>query len=480
MHHSTPSLRHSFPLALLGAAGLALGAAGLALGAAGCGSDTSSPPPAAGTASAGTAPTAAITSVAPGLSAEQAAAALLDPAAGTISSSALPNPVAAQPSEDAPERGSAGVTADIPLSRQGIFARRPSELPAARLAAWAGLYTDKDVLAKLPVESKRLMAEAGKAFLQRDFADALERAYALLEAQPEFPPALLLLGATYYKLRRYEDSVVAHERFLAQAPEQVGTTQALGHCYYGLGQYEKALAHYEKVVELNASSPEALRGLALSKLRIGDLDGALAGLRRVLQLAPDHAEAQSFLAQVLYDQGNSADALSAAQRARELAPSDPRPRYLIAQCLHELGEEEAATEAEAQWKEAAAAAEEVRSIENRLVYRPPDAYALALRLTEIHTQRKDVAPLCEALDLVAKLRPSRVPEVDVRILALDALERCGNRPAAMRAAEVLEKSCGEDVRAWQRLERWYQASGDPKGQVRAGEMWRRLNNPDSR
>jgi tetratricopeptide (TPR) repeat protein len=403
-----------------------------------------------------------IASIQTGLSAEAAAQALLAESPSSTVAASEPAGVA----ESAPA---------VSWSRQGVFARRPRELPPAAADAWKDLYATKDQLSAIDEAQRKSFAAAGKAFLRREFQEVLERTYALLEARPDFPPALLMLGATYYKLRRYEDSIDAHERFLAHAGSQVGTTQALGHCYYGLGRYEQALAHYERVVEANPTSPEALRGLALSKMRLGDLDGALAGLRRVLQLDPDHAEAQSFMAQVLYDMGEAQGALEAAQRARLLAPADPRPWYLISQCLRELGDDESADQVQAEWKEVAAVAEETRSIEARLAYRPPDSHALALRLVDLHTRMRDVRRLGEALDMVAQLRPPGFSEVEVRILALDAFERCGHRQAAENAAKVLEQTCAGEVDAWKRLEQWYQSIGDPQGQIRAGEMWRRLN-----
>lgn len=418
---------------------------------------------------------AAITSVADGMSAQDVANALLGTAA---------------PGDDAAIRHDAGATAAdaaaapatsaTPLSRQGVFARRPLELPRAAVGAWADVYAGKNPLAPLTDAQKKSFTETGKAFLQRDFKGALERLYALLAEEPDYPPALLMLGATYYKLRRYEDSIEAQERFLAHAPSQIGATQALGHCYYGLGRYEKALAHYEAVVAANPSSPEALRGLALSKMRLGDLQGALDGLRRVLQLEPDHAEAQAFVAQVLYDQGDSKAALEAAERARQLAPGDPRPWYLISQCLHELGEDEAAEQAQASWKEVAQLAQDVRALEARVAYRPPETYALALRLVELHTQLRDLRGLSEALDVLAQSRPPNVAEVDLRILALDAFERTGNRLATENAAQALERFCGQEIAAWKRLEQYFGAVGDSKNQIRAGEMWRRLNSGDVR
>jgi Flp pilus assembly protein TadD len=415
-------------------------------------------------------PPPAISSVAADMSAQDIAQALF----GTT-----------QPSADSaapPAAGTADGSAPLNVapSRQGVFARRPLELPRAAPGAWAELYETKNPLGGLTDAQKTSFAESGKAFLRRDFKSALERLYVLLTELPDYPPAQLMLGATYYKLRRYEDSVEAHERFLAHAPQQLGTTQALGHCYYGLGRYEKALEHYEAVVVANPSSPEALRGLALSKMRLGDLDGALDGLRRVLQLEPDHADAQAFLAQVLYDRGESKAALEAAERARQLAPGDPRPWYLISQCLHELGDDEAAELAQASWKEVADVAQDVRALEARIAYRPPETHALALRLVELHTKMRDLRGLSEALDIAAQSRPPGVAEVEIRILALDAFERTGSRAAAENAAQALEARCAQDVAAWKRLEQWYNAVGDSKNQIRAGETWRRLNSGDVR
>lgn len=364
------------------------------------------------------------------------------------------------------------------LSTAPIFQRTPSELPRADFGRWSGVYDSAGPDSRpspLSKDETKLLAMAGTEFLRRDFGPALEKCYALLTAEPEFPPAMLLLGTLYFKLRRYEDSIHCHERFLAHAPGEVGKTQALAHCYYSLGKYAQARDHYLKVLASNADSPEAIRGLGLSYMRLGEDDQALAQLRRVMELRPNHAEAQGFIAQILFDRGESEQALAAAQHARDLDPNEPRPWHLISLCLYELGRDAEAKDADQQWRVVSARAEEVRTLEARLAYRPPNSYSIALRLLEIHRDSKNALALREAIDRLFDLKPPGIAEVDVRILALDALVTAGDGPGALNAARVLEKSCPDSIAAWKRLEAYYGGAGDPENCIRAGERWRRLN-----
>ena len=113
------------------------------------------------------------------------------------------------------------------------------------------------------------------AIRERDLPRALARLYAVLDARPDYPPALYEAGVVYFRLQRYGDAAAVLERFLEVAPDRVGDTRALGHCYYSLGDYARAKAHYERVLAASPRVAEAWRGLALSEMHLGDLPHAI-------------------------------------------------------------------------------------------------------------------------------------------------------------------------------------------------------------
>jgi len=79
--------------------------------------------------------------------------------------------------------------------------------------------------------------------------------------------------------------------------------------------------------------------------------------------------------------------------------------------------------------------------------------------------------------MLARLVAERPTDVDLRILALDVLERMRDVEGARIAADSLAKRCAEEWRAWQRLERYFASTGRLEERLQAGERARRLK-PD--
>jgi predicted Zn-dependent protease len=380
------------------------------------------------------------------------------------------------------EGGSEGtVVVDGSLDeRNAIFERTPAALPRAVADAWSRFCDPKQrdaVLTELGPEFTARINGAELAYAEGRFPDVLLGLYSALEEKPDFPPALMLLGTAYFRLRRYADCQVALERFLEVAPSELWRTQALGHSYYSQGDYARARAHYEKILAaLPADEPsvEALRGLALSHMRLGDPETALDLLDRVVELRPEHAEAHVFRARILHEQGALEPALAAAERARELAPYEPQGWYFSMRILFDLGRDEDALAAETRWREVDRVAQEVRSLEMQLRFRPADM-GILMRLCELAAGIGDVQGARARLADLVRARPPEVPEVDVRILVLDVLEQIGDQQGAGAAASALEKTCGRELRAWERLERYFAAGRDRVNQMRAAAEVARLS-----
>jgi len=349
----------------------------------------------------------------------------------------------------------------------GVLQRDPRTLPKAESGRWKAFGGESDESGTKIPEGMR---EAVLAIRDRDLPQALVRLYRVLDAEPEYPPALYELGIVYFRLQRYGDGAASLERFVAVAPALIGRTRALGHCYYSLGEYGRAKEHYEKVLAVAPREIEALRGLALCELHLGAPGKAEALLDELLEIEPGHAEAWAWKAQVLLDLDRAEAALAAAMRARELDPWQPRPWFLSGRILLEAGKEEEGLAAQARYRELSAAAQEVHSIESRLEYAPHEL-ALLRRLVEIHESIGDIPSARRALARLALEAPG---DVDLRILAVDVLERMRDADGARIAAEALAQRCAEQWRAWERLERYYARTGQLELRLQAGEKSRRL------
>lgn len=379
------------------------------------------------------------------------------------------------PQDDVEERYLEMLDAELAagaVERPAILLRLPGELPRAEEGAWADfndLEGREEFLRGLDTALLARMGAAERAYVESRFPDALERLYAVLDGYPDFPPALMLLGTTYFRLRRYDDCRIAIERFLEVAPSGVWRTQALGHAYYSLGDYQRARRHYERVLaatpEGSAESPEAIRGLALCHMRLGDAERALELLDRVLELRPGHDEAYVFRARILYDQDRLEEALEAADRASELAPFQPQAWYFAMRILFDLGREEEARSAEERWRELDRVAQEVRALEMQLRFRP-GSFPIIMRLCELASGIGDVATVRGRLADLILARPEEVPEAQVRILVLDTLLHLDDAEGARVAAIALEETCSDSLAAWTRLETYYASVRDRVNQVR--------------
>ncbi|HEV8113410.1 MAG TPA: tetratricopeptide repeat protein [Planctomycetota bacterium] len=344
--------------------------------------------------------------------------------------------------------------------------RDPRTLPrATREALAARVAVDAESPAAPPG-----MHEAVAAIRERDLPRALASLYRVLDATPDFAPAVYEMGVVYFRLQRYGDAAAALERYLEVAPDRVGDTRALGHCYYSLGDYAKAKAHYERVLAAVPKEAEAWRGLALSEMHLGDAAKALEHLDRVLELDPKHGDAWTWKAEILFDADRSEDALAAAEKARDLDRWQPRAWFLLGRILLDMGKEKEGLAAQARYRELASAADRVHTIESSLEYGPHDV-ALLRSLVELHRSVGNVPAARQALARLVQERPT---DVELRIYALDVLEAMGDAEGARTAATAIKQRCAEEGKAWRRLERYYARTGDRLEQARAGEKARRL------
>ncbi len=362
-----------------------------------------------------------------------------------------------------------------------ILDRRPEDLPRAEPGRWAGAFepeTTRAVLGSIAPERLAAYGQAEAAYVAGDFPRALERLYAVLDGEPDAPPALLLLGTTYFRLRRYGDTIVALERFVEVAPSQVWRTQALGHAYYSLGRYAEARDHYERLLgALAGDSVEALRGLGLAHMRLGDEERALEVLGRVVELRPHHADALGWIAQIRYDRGELEEALAAIERSREHDPYTPRVWFLTFRILFELGRDEEARAAQERWREVDRLVQDIRNVEGRLLFEPRD-FGLALQLVELYRELGDRDGVREALERTLFARPPEVEEVEARIHVLDVLVGTGDLDGARAAARALELACPHEARTWDRLREFYARIGDRDAEIRAGERYLRYAGQD--
>lgn len=353
-----------------------------------------------------------------------------------------------------------------PAAVDAVLERDPSKLPRAAPDRWRSWKPDDAVAEPL----KPALAAGMRAYGEADYTAALASFYALLDREPDYPPALYQAATTYFRLRRYGDCIALLERFLGAVPSQVGATQALGHCYYTLGQYEKARAHYELVVAAAPQSVEAWRGLGLAHMRLGDDAHALECLKKALELKPDHAEALSWYAQLLFDQGHGEEALVPATKARDRAPFEPRNWFLLGQIYGDLGRDSEAKAARERFTELNRIEQSVRAQEGLLLHDPRATEPLR-RLVLLQQQAGNLPEVRQALKRLIALTPT---ELTGYALALQAFHALNDAEGAKAAASEIEKRFATNPDAWQALSDYYAATGDSDRAKKAAEKVRTL------
>lgn len=298
---------------------------------------------------------------------------------------------AAQNPEPKPEAEPVSAFDEPPVTAEE---RAPSlDLPRAPEGRWKGFFVDHqpnlEVLKKLPAKAREQADQAQIAYTANRFEQAYNHSVVALEAAPDLPMSLLMLGTTAFRLRRYGDSRVAFERFLEVAPDELWRTQGLGHALYSLGDYSAARDHYQRVLGVLKGSFEARRGLGLSLYRLGDNAGAVRELQIATELKPDAYEAHAWLSEVLFDSGKLDEARAAAERAMELDGFDPRAYYTAFRVAFEQGRDADADAMEVRWRELTDYQADVTALENRILFEPDNVF-LYFGLLEVHAKMGDV------------------------------------------------------------------------------------------
>lgn len=362
----------------------------------------------------------------------------------------------------------AAPSADAESAPQGSPAQEtPSESPLARRAVDLARAA-QDSHAGWERKTLPPLYDMGlAAFRSGDQGRAIEVLLVLLDGEPDFPPATLMLGSVYFKLRRHDDAVEMFQRFLAHAPGELKRTRHLGHSLYSLGRYEEALGHYDRVLGQSAEDgglrgkarARALRGRGLSQMHLGFVKEARRSLLLAAGLDPRDGEAQLALARVHEENEDLEEAAGAASRAQELMPFDPRCAFLLGTLMSDLGKPEEAGRQRERFERLSPVDILIRDLETRLLHAPDDRSALA-GLVRHHATIGNVAGLRGALQ---RLTPENVDEL------LLVLETCVTRlpSAAAAAGERLRKAFPSDPRGWRALATYYEALGDTARSVEA-------------
>jgi tetratricopeptide (TPR) repeat protein len=242
-----------------------------------------------------------------------------------------------------------------------------------------------------------------------DFSRAANCYRTVLQAVPDQPDALHLLGVIADQQGRHAEAVELIRRAIARAPQAADFHANLAVALLGLGDRAGAIASGHAALGLQPDHAAARRTLILALLAERRMAEAADQLGIAVQAEPRAADLRDMAARALRGLKRYDDALLHHRKALALAPDNPDLRQQYAATL-------AAT------MRADAMAEAVRELETVLAKNPSHADALLLFGILLVRQQKPAEALV-MLDRAAALTPDRVELLVNRASALQLLGR---------------------------------------------------------
>jgi len=159
----------------------------------------------------------------------------------------------------------------------------------------------------------------------------------VLQADPNQPDALHLLGVIAYQTNRHEIAVDFIRKALANRPDFADAHYNLGNALMGLGNLDDAAASFQRAVAINPNSPAAHSNLGLALQGLGNNDDAIASFRKAIAAKPDFAEAHFNLGNALKNLGRLEDAVASYRAALAINPNSVKAHANLGHALQGLG-----------------------------------------------------------------------------------------------------------------------------------------------
>ncbi len=164
----------------------------------------------------------------------------------------------------------------------------------------------------------------------------------ILQAQPEHPVALHLLGLIAHQRGDHAHAVELIEQALILQPDYAEALNNLGSALHGLKRFDEAAASYAKAITLLPGFSKAHFNLGNLHKDRNDLDAALACYRKALEITPDYAKALNNLGNCLKEMNRLGEAAACYHKVLELMPDDANAHFNLAATCQQQGDVDAA------------------------------------------------------------------------------------------------------------------------------------------
>ena len=171
----------------------------------------------------------------------------------------------------------------------------------------------------------------------------------LLQAAPDHPDALHLLGMARHQMGRSDEGVDLIQRAIMAEPQYVGYLNNLGNIHMSRGEVDKALSAYQKAVELDDSNADLHNNLGALYKAQQRFEEARAAYERAIALNARHINAHNNMGLLYAALGDRPGAISYYVKALELMPGDSSARRLLGSTYYAMGRIQDAAEVYRQW-----------------------------------------------------------------------------------------------------------------------------------
>jgi tetratricopeptide (TPR) repeat protein len=134
-------------------------------------------------------------------------------------------------------------------------------------------------------------------------AKAIEVLIELLDAEPQFADALVLLAQAYEAQGAWDEAAAAYERAVTSSPQRAGYRRQLANALLNAGQPLRALHVVRELVRVRSDDVGGWYLLSDLELQLNNLDEAEAAARRLIELEPDGLRGDYVLSRILGAKG---------------------------------------------------------------------------------------------------------------------------------------------------------------------------------
>lgn len=160
----------------------------------------------------------------------------------------------------------------------------------------------------ISTEIEKMFNIAVNQYASENFAQAETSLLKVIDLNPEMKEAYYTLGATYNKMKKYDDAIRYLNRTLELEPNHLQALYTLADIYEATAQPLKRIEVLSKIAEIN-SDEELWFNIGNLYAENGDNVKAAESFRKALALKSDYGLAQYRLAFLLYDEGKFSEAI---------------------------------------------------------------------------------------------------------------------------------------------------------------------------